>query len=210
MATLACIAVAYLIGSISFAIVASRLFGLPDPRSYGSGNPGATNVLRSGRKAAALVTLLGDAAKGLAAVALARALSPVLGYGDGTVAAAALAVFLGHLYPIYFGFKGGKGVATAFGVLLGLSLWVALVALIVFVATAALSRYASLASILASAAATAVTPLLLGSGPYAVAVLVLTALVIWRHRANLQRLLSGTESKLRFGRKPAPPPATPR
>jgi acyl phosphate:glycerol-3-phosphate acyltransferase len=207
MTSLVCIAVAYLIGSISFAIVASRIFGLPDPRSYGSGNPGATNVLRSGKKAAALVTLIGDSAKGLLAVVLARALAPVLGHGDGTVACAALAVFLGHLFPIYFGFKGGKGVATAFGVLLGLSPWVALVALIVFIVTVVLSRYASAASLLGCLAASAVSPLLLGFGPYTVAIVVLTALVMWRHRANLRRLVSGTESKLSFGRKQAPPPA---
>jgi glycerol-3-phosphate acyltransferase PlsY len=200
-----CVIGAYLIGSVSFAIVASWIFRLPDPRSYGSGNPGATNVLRSGKRAAALCTLLGDVAKGLIAVVLARCFAPRIGFGEVTVAACALAVFLGHLYPLYFRFKGGKGVATAAGILLGLSPWVALVALVVFVAAAVLSRYASLASILAALAAVVVSPIVLGWGPDLAAVILIVAFVIWRHRANIERLQSGTEGKLNL-RRVSPPP----
>ncbi len=207
VASVLCVLGAYLIGSISFAIVASRIFRLPDPRSYGSGNPGATNVLRSGKRAAALCTLLGDVAKGFVAVALARHLAPVFGFGEATVAACALAVFLGHLYPLYFRFKGGKGVSTALGILLGLSPWMALVALVAFVAVAGLSRYASLASILAALAAVVVSPMFLGWGANSAAVILIAALVIWRHRANIQRLRSGTESKLVLRRSHAPPSA---
>ncbi len=191
-----CVIGAYLIGSVSFAIVASWIFRLPDPRSYGSGNPGATNVLRSGKRAAALCTLLGDVAKGLVAVLLARHFAPLIGFGEATAAACAVAVFLGHLYPLYFRFKGGKGVATAAGILLGLSPCMALVALVVFTAAAVLTRYASLASILAALAAVAASPFLLGWGPDLAAVILIGALVVWRHRANIQRLRSGTEGKL--------------
>jgi glycerol-3-phosphate acyltransferase PlsY len=205
MSSLVCVVAAYLLGSISFAMVASWIFRLPDPRSYGSGNPGATNVLRSGRKAAALVTLIGDAAKGLAAVVLARQLAPVVGFGDGTVAAAGVAVFLGHLYPVYFGFKGGKGVATALGVVLGLSPWVALIGLAVFIAVAALSRYVSLASIAAAVTVVVVSAIQMGSSPYAGAIAIIAALVLWRHLANIRRLLSGTEVKLRLHRSQTPP-----
>jgi glycerol-3-phosphate acyltransferase PlsY len=200
-----CIVGAYLIGSVSFAIVASWIFRLPDPRSYGSGNPGATNVLRSGKRAAALFTLLGDVAKGLVAVLLARHFAPLIGFGEATVAASALAVFLGHLYPLYFRFKGGKGVATAAGILLGLSPWVALVAFVAFVITAVLSRYASLASIIAAFSAVVVSPILLGWGADLAAVVVIAALIVWRHRANIQRLQSGTEGKLNLHRSSAPP-----
>ena len=146
-----CVIGAYLIGSVSFAVIASWIFGLPDPRSYGSGNPGAANVLRSGKVPAALFTLLGDAAKGVLGVALARLLAPSFGLGPATVALCALAVVMGHLYPVFFGFKGGKGVATSFGALLALSPWAALVATAVFLLVVALFRYVSLASILAAA-----------------------------------------------------------
>jgi len=191
-----CILGAYLLGSVSFAIVASRLFRLPDPRSYGSGNPGATNVLRSGKRAAAACTLVGDLAKGFAAVALARHLAPVLGFGEATVAGCGLSVFLGHLYPLYFRFKGGKGVSTAMGILLAMSPSLAGLALVCFAAVAAWSRYVSLASILAAVVAAAVSPALLGWGPNCAAVILIAALIIWRHRANIERLQSGTESKL--------------
>jgi acyl phosphate:glycerol-3-phosphate acyltransferase len=205
MVSIACVVGAYLIGSISFAVLTSLIFGLPDPRTYGSGNPGATNVLRSGKRAAALCTLLGDVAKGSVAVLLARHFASVFGAGEATVAASAVAVFLGHLYPLYFGFKGGKGVSTALGILLGLSPWMALVVAVVFVAVAALSAYASLASILAAVAAVVVSPMLLGWSPDSGAVLLIAAFVVWRHRANIQRLQSGTERKLNLRRSGAPP-----
>jgi glycerol-3-phosphate acyltransferase PlsY len=205
LASLVCIIAAYLIGCISFAILASWIFRLPDPRTYGSGNPGATNVLRSGRKAAALVTLAGDTAKGWIAVMLATRLAPVLGFGSATIAACALAVFLGHLYPVYFGFKGGKGVATALGVLLGLSVWLALAALAVFALVLLASRYVSAASVAAGIAAVVVALALFGWSAYGVAVVVVVALVIWRHRANLQRLRRGTESKIFAARRVEPP-----
>ncbi len=205
LVSLMCIAVAYLIGCISFAILASWMFRLPDPRTYGSGNPGATNVLRSGRKAAALVTLAGDTAKGWVAVALASRLAPVLGFGSGTIAACAVAVFLGHLYPVYFGFKGGKGVATALGVLLGLSAWLALAALAVFAVVLLACRYVSAASVAAGIAAAAVALVLFGWTEYGIAVIAIVALVIWRHRANVQRLRSGTEHKI-FATRDALPP----
>jgi glycerol-3-phosphate acyltransferase PlsY len=207
MAPFVCVIGAYLIGSVSFAVVTSWIFRLPDPRTYGSGNPGAANVLRSGKRAAALCTLLGDAAKGCVAVLLARHFASFFGLGEATVAASALAVFLGHLYPLYFGFKGGKGVSTALGILLGLSPWVALAALVVFAAVAALSAYVSLASILAALSAVVVSPILLGWGPDSGAVILIAALVAWRHRTNIQRLQSGTESKLNLRRSNAPPAA---
>ena len=205
MATLLAVLSAYLIGSISFAVVTSRLFGLPDPRTYGSGNPGATNVLRSGKKAAAIATLVGDAAKGAVAVALVRWLAPSFGLGGTAVAGAAFAAFAGHLYPVYFGFKGGKGVATAFGIVLALSGWLALAALVVFLAVVATTRYVSLASVLGAAAAAALTPVLFGTGWILAAVLGMAVLIVWRHRANLQRLLAGEESRVTFRKAPVPP-----
>jgi glycerol-3-phosphate acyltransferase PlsY len=206
MPTLLALLGAYLIGSISFAVVTSRLFGLPDPRTYGSGNPGATNVLRSGKKAAAIVTLMGDAAKGALAVGLVRWLGPSFGMGDAAIAGAAFGAFVGHLYPVYFGFKGGKGVATAFGIVLALSGWLALAASMVFLAVVLTTRYVSLASILAAATAAALTPILFGPGWIMAAVLGMGALIVWRHRANLQRLMSGKESRLGVP-KTKPPPA---
>jgi glycerol-3-phosphate acyltransferase PlsY len=205
MLSLLCVIAAYLIGSISFAIVASWIFRLPDPRSYGSGNPGATNVLRSGRKAAALVTLLGDAAKGFVTILIARYLAPVLGFAEATVAACGVAVFLGHLYPVYFGFKGGKGVATALGVLLGLNAWIALVGLVVFALVTIISRYVSLASVVTAAVLIIVAPVQLGLTPVAAAIATIAVLVIWRHRGNMTRLISGTERKLGFRSSEVPP-----
>jgi len=205
MLSLLCVIAAYLIGSISFAIVASWIFRLPDPRSYGSGNPGATNVLRSGRKAAALVTLVGDAAKGSVTILVARSLAPVLGFAEATVAACGVAVFLGHLYPVYFGFKGGKGVATALGVLLGLNLWIALVGLVVFALVTIISRYVSLASVVTAAVLIVVAPVQLGLTPVAAAIAIIAVLVIWRHRGNMARLISGTERKLAFRSGETPP-----
>ena len=192
MGTIALIILAYVIGSISFAVLVSRAFGLPDPRSYGSGNPGATNVMRSGKKAAAILTLLGDGAKGWLAVFLAQQLAPVWGAGDMGVAAAALAVFIGHIFPVFFGFKGGKGVATAAGILLALNLWLGLAVVATWLLTFALSRYSSLSALLAAGlaplyAAIFLAPLYVGM------LVVLAGLLIWRHRANIRKLLQGEE-----------------
>lgn len=192
MGTIALIILAYVIGSISFAVLVSRAFGLPDPRSYGSGNPGATNVMRSGKKAAAILTLLGDGAKGWFAVFLAQQLAPVWGAGDMGVAAAALAVFIGHIFPVFFGFKGGKGVATAAGILLALNLWLGLAVVATWLLTFALSRYSSLSALLAAGlaplyAAIFLAPLYVGM------LVVLAGLLIWRHRANIRKLLQGEE-----------------
>ncbi len=192
---------AYLIGSLSFAVIVSRAMGLSDPRSYGSGNPGATNVLRSGSKAAAIVTLLLDAAKGWLPVVLVKWFGAAWGLGEGTLALVGLAAFLGHLYPVFFGFKGGKGVATALGVLLGFEPLLALATLASFAIIVAFFRYVSLASMVAALFAPAYY--LMGHGvawtmhpPVLLAVAVMGGLLIWRHRANIQRLLAGTESKL--------------
>ncbi len=183
---------AYLLGSVATAIVVSRLLGLPDPRTMGSGNPGATNVLRTGRKGAALATLLGDLLKGLLPVALAR----LLEVGEVTLIATALAAFLGHIYPVFFQFRGGKGVATALGVLLGLAPWLGLAVLGVWLLVAATLRYSSLAALIAAATA----PVIawgLGLGAAAIiGVTFMSALLIARHRGNIQRLLNGTESRI--------------
>lgn len=193
---------AYLLGSVSFAVVISRLFGLADPRSYGSGNPGATNVLRSGSKAAAALTLLGDAAKGAVAVWLVRAFGPGVGIGEGGVALAALSAFAGHLYPVFLGFKGGKGVATFLGALLALSLPVGLMACATWLLVAVALRYSSLASL----SAAIVAPLALlwwtGSPVLAVIVAVMSLLLIARHRQNIANLRAGRER--RIGEKASP------
>lgn len=196
MGTIAILILTYLIGSLSFAVLVSRAFGLPDPRSYGSGNPGATNVMRTGKKAAAVLTLLGDGAKGWCAVFLAQQLAPAWGISDLGIAASALAVFMGHLFPVFFGFKGGKGVATAAGILLALNLWLGLAVLATWFLTFALSRYSSLAALLASALAPLYATFLLDE-LYVGAVIVLSGLLIWRHRANIQKLLQGKESSFK-------------
>jgi glycerol-3-phosphate acyltransferase PlsY len=192
LATLA----AYLIGSLSFAVIVSRLMGLNDPRTYGSGNPGATNVLRSGNKAAAVLTLLLDALKGFVPVLLVKLYGPQFGLDEGTLALVALAAFLGHLWRVFFRFKGGKGVATAAGVLLGLNPWLGLATLATWVIIAAFTRYSSLAALVAAVFAPFYQVLIWGGGPVAVAVFVMGALLVWRHSANIQKLLNGTESKL--------------
>jgi glycerol-3-phosphate acyltransferase PlsY len=192
---------AYLLGSVSFAIVLSRLAGMPDPRSYGSGNPGATNVLRSGRKAIAVLTLLGDGGKGWLAVWLAALLVP------GALAYAALAVFLGHLYPVFHRFQGGKGVATAAGALLGLDWRIGLGALATWAVIVVFFRYSSLAALVAAAFAAVFTALFYGPGTRAACVLVISALLVWRHKDNIRRLLAGEES--RIGAKASPPPRDP-
>ena len=187
---------AYLIGSLSFAVIVSRAAGLSDPRSYGSGNPGATNVLRSGNKAAALATLLLDALKGFLPVALVGAFGSAYGLDDGTLAIVGVAAFLGHLWPVFFRFKGGKGVATAAGVLFGLNPWLGLATLATWVIVAVLLRYASLASIAAAVFAPLWQMLVWGGGPVAAAAAAMGVLLVYRHRANIAKLLQGNESRL--------------
>lgn len=200
MASVFFVVVAYLIGSVSFAVVVSWGFGLPDPHSYGSGNPGATNVLRTGKKAAAVLTLMGDAAKGAIALWLARRLAPDFDVGEIGLAAVAFAAFLGHLFPVYFHFKGGKGVSTAAGILLALDLRIAGVVLLVWLLVVLGSRYSSLGAIMAALAAPVATVYFLGWGPFAWVVLAMTALLLWRHRANIARLMNGSESRIRLSR----------
>ena len=196
MITLLFIAVAYLLGSLSFAVIVSRAMRLPDPRSFGSGNPGATNVLRSGRKAAAVLTLLGDALKGWVAVVLARALAPQFGLADDVVLLCALAVFIGHLFPIFFGFKGGKGVATAFGVLLGLSPWLGLACLGTWLFMAAAFRISSLSALTTAVLAPVYAGLLMKWNDTTLAVLVITLLLVYRHKSNLIKLVKGEEGRI--------------
>ncbi|MET0217629.1 MAG: glycerol-3-phosphate 1-O-acyltransferase PlsY [Burkholderiales bacterium] len=193
LASLATLVLAYLIGSISFAVIVSRVFALPDPRSYGSRNPGATNVLRSGRKAAAALTLAGDLLKGVFAVWVAKRFGPALGVGENTVPLAGLAVFLGHLYPVFFRFQGGKGVATAAGILFSLSLPVGLTALAAWVAVFAATRISSLGALAASIAAPFSAWYFLGWGSFTAVIAVMTALLVWRHRSNIRKLLTGAE-----------------
>lgn len=193
MLSIAFVLAAYLLGSISFAIIASKLFKLPDPRTYGSGNPGATNVLRSGKKAAAILTLVGDAAKGWLAVFLTMHFAPA---NNLLIAAVTLAVFLGHLYPIFLRFKGGKGVATALGVLLALNLWVGLGALLTWVVVAAIFRYSSLAALLAAVAAPICIILLALPREWIIAAAIMSVLLIYRHKSNIDNLLTGKESKI--------------
>lgn len=183
---------AYLLGSVPFAVVSSRIFGLADPRSYGSGNPGATNVLRSGNKKAALVTLIGDALKGWVAVYVAQR----TGFSDNVTGLVALAVFFGHLYPIFLKFKGGKGVATAIGVLLALDPLLGLAVIASWLLIAFASRYSSLAAILAAALAPVYSLLMHGGTPQVLIIGILAMALIGKHWQNLQRLLAGQESKI--------------
>jgi glycerol-3-phosphate acyltransferase PlsY len=196
MSTLIFVIAAYLIGSISFAVVMSRLFGLSDPRTYGSKNPGATNVLRSGNKKAAIATLIGDAVKGWFAVWLAIRLAPQYGVEEFGIALVALAVFLGHLYPIFFKFVGGKGVATALGVLFGISVWLGLGTLVTWLVVAYAFRYSSLAALIAAVFAPFFYGLMEGVDALFVAVVIMSALLIWRHSKNISNLLAGKESKI--------------
>ncbi len=193
--------VGYLIGSLSFAVIVSRLFGLADPRSYGSGNPGATNVLRSGNKGAAILTLVFDALKGYVPVVLALQ----LGLNEAVVTLVGLGAFLGHLWPVFFKFEGGKGVATAAGVLLGFSPALGGLVLLVWLGMAVVFRYSSLASLSAAVAAPIVQIAGWGFGPLSIGVIVMSALLIWRHEANIRKLLAGQESKLGQKAKPATP-----
>jgi glycerol-3-phosphate acyltransferase PlsY len=199
--TVGVVLASYLLGSLSFAVIVSRCMGLNDPRSYGSKNPGATNVLRSGSKKAAILTLLLDAFKGWLPVALVLAYGPEHGAGAGLAAWAGLAAFLGHLYPVFFGFAGGKGVATAVGVVVGVNGSLALAVLFSFAIVLFFSRYVSLASMVAAVFAPAFY--LFGnevawqaSWPEVLSLAVMALLLIWRHRENIQRLMAGTESQL--------------
>lgn len=200
--SLATIVVAYLIGSLSFAVIVSRVMGLNDPRSYGSGNPGATNVLRSGNKKAALLTLAFDALKGYVPVLAVLLLQPQLGVGETTVGLVGLAAFLGHLWPVFFRFQGGKGVATAAGVLLALNPALGAATLATWLIVAYATRYSSLAAIMAAAFVPFYQMLIWGPSGVLLALIPMCLLLVWRHEGNIRKLLKGTESKI--GQKAAP------
>lgn len=194
------IPLAYLIGSISFAVVVSKCMRLPDPHSYGSGNPGATNVLRTGNKLAAVLTLIGDALKGFFAVMLARVLlgddSMSSNINSWLLCAVVIAVFLGHLFPVFHGFKGGKGVATACGILFGINWILGLATLSTWIIVAMFMRYSSLAALAAAIFGPIYFVFLFGFQPIAAALLVVCLLLIWRHRSNIRNLMNGTESRI--------------
>jgi len=193
LASLAFVAAAYLLGSVSFAVVASRLFGLPDPHSYGSGNPGATNVLRTGHKAAAALTLVGDGAKGWLAVFVAQTFGPSFGVADWVVPAVALAVFVGHLFPVFHRFAGGKGVATAAGILLAFSWPLGLALAIVWLVMAFGFKISSLAALTVAALAPIGAFFAFGSTLAAWIWVPISALLFWRHRTNIRQLIEGRE-----------------
>ena len=194
------IPLAYLIGSVSFAVVVSKCMRLPDPHSYGSGNPGATNVLRTGNKRAAVMTLLGDALKGFVAVVLARMIlgeaSLTSSLNSWILCGVVVAVFLGHLFPIFHGFSGGKGVATACGILFGINWILGLATLATWIIVAKFMRYSSLAALAAAVFAPIYFVFLFGFHPMSIALLVVCALLIWRHRSNICNLMNGTESRI--------------
>ncbi|APR04851.1 glycerol-3-phosphate 1-O-acyltransferase PlsY [Thauera chlorobenzoica] len=196
MSLLLLLLAAYLLGSIPFAIVTSKLFGLQDPRRYGSGNPGATNVLRSGNKAAAALTLLGDSLKGWLAVWAAGE----LGFDIGQAALAGLAAFLGHVFTVFLRFNGGKGVATALGVLAGVDGRIAIFCAVIWLMIAYTSRYSSVAALSAAVAAPLAGLLFLGPQPAVAALAAMAAVLIWRHKANIVRLRAGTEGKIGGGK----------
>ena len=196
------IILAYLIGSLSFAVIVSWVMGLPDPHGYGSGNPGATNVLRTGKKLAAALTLLGDAGKGWLAVWLAQKYAADFGLSPATIAGVVVAVFLGHLFPLYFRFLGGKGVATALGILMAINIWLGLATFSTWLIIAFFFRYSSLAAIVAAVFAPLYCFFLFGVTAALPAVILMSALLVWRHRENINKLLAGTESRL--GKKNPP------
>jgi glycerol-3-phosphate acyltransferase PlsY len=187
---------AYLLGSVSFAIVVSKMFRLADPRTFGSGNPGATNVLRTGNKLAAALTLLGDCVKGVVPVALAVYFDEQLALGNAGIALVSFAVFAGHVWPLFFRFKGGKGVATALGVLLGLNPILGFATLLTWIVIAYAFRYSSLAALISALFAPFYYTLLFGLNPIGFAVVVMSAVLIWRHRGNIGNLIAGKESKI--------------
>lgn len=205
MQTVLIVLAAYALGSVSFAIVLSRLFGMPDPRSYGSGNPGATNVLRSGRKLVAVLTLLGDGGKGWLAVWLAQLWTGQTAILGLDVLLAGVAVFAGHLFPAFHGFRGGKGVATAAGVLLGFDPWLGLGTLATWVAIFAFFRVSSLAALVAAVFAPAYAFWLFGLRPVFPAVAAIAVLLLWRHKDNIRRLLAGEEGRVAGKASPPPP-----
>lgn len=196
MLTIAFVVAAYLLGSVSFAVVTSKAFGIADPRTYGSGNPGATNVLRSGKKAAAALTLFGDAAKGWLAVFIAIKIAPHDESGLMLIVLTTLAVFLGHLFPVFLKFKGGKGVATALGVLLALSGWLGLAVLATWLVVAMVFRYSSLAALVAAVAAPLYAMLFNLRPELVLATAIMSLLLLWRHKSNIQNLMTGKESKI--------------
>ena len=195
MATLLLAAAAYLLGSVSFAVIVSGAFGLPDPRTYGSGNPGATNVLRTGRRAAAALTLLGDGAKGWLAVFIAGRFAPP-GSVETVSALAAVAVVVGHMYPVFFRFEGGKGVSTALGVLLAFNHYLAAGAAATWIIIALIFRISSLAALISAVFMPFFCFLLYGAHAYTYAVGVVSLLLILRHRSNIRNLLAGREGRI--------------
>ena len=194
---------AYLLGSLPFAVLVSRAMGLADPRSYGSGNPGATNVLRSGNKLAAVLTLLGDGAKGWFAVWLATALDPQIRIHPTGIALVAFTVFIGHVFSVWLRFKGGKGVATAAGVLLAYDWRLGLATLAVWIVVVATSRYSSLGALIAACFAPAMAYYLFDFSPQWAAILAMSLILVWRHAANIGKLLRGEESRIGAA-KPVP------
>lgn len=188
---------AYLMGSVSSAILIARVFGMSDPRTVGSGNPGATNILRQGNKAAAAATLIGDMAKGLIPVLIARLFT-----NDATtLSLVAAAAFVGHLFPVFFGFKGGKGVATALGVYFGLSLWMGLALVLTWLLTALAFRYSSLAAVLTALISPLYAWYFLPGAPYLAMAVFMAAMLVWRHRSNISRLLAGQEDRIRLRKR---------
>jgi len=194
------IPIAYVIGSISFAVIVSKSMGLPDPYSYGSGNPGATNVLRTGNKQAAVLTLIGDGAKGFVAILLARLIlgdaSLTQTLNSWVLCGVVLAVFLGHLFPIFHGFRGGKGVATACGILFGINWVLGLAALSTWLIVAFFTRYSSLAAICAAIFGPVYCVFLFGVGPMGLTLTAVCVLLLWRHRNNIVKLLDGSETRI--------------
>jgi glycerol-3-phosphate acyltransferase PlsY len=196
MTTTVFIILAYLLGSVSFAVVASWIFRLPDPRTFGSMNPGATNVLRSGNKAAAIFTLLGDSGKGWVAVVLAQHFVPVWGLDNEVIAAVALLVFLGHIWPVFLRFKGGRGVATAVGVVLGLNLWPGILAVVTWIIVAIIWRFSSLSALVAATLTPVYAWIFLDSILSTFVIFTISLLVIWRHKSNIANLLAGKETRI--------------
>lgn len=195
-ANLAALGFGYLLGSIPFGLVLTKLFGEVDPRTIGSQNIGATNVLRTGNRKAAILTLVGDAAKGAVAVLLAKAVAARYGFGDPTLACVGLAAFVGHLFPVFHRFQGGKGVATAAGVLIALSPWLGLATLATWITIAVFFRYSSLAALVAAVFAPAYYALLAGVDAVLVPLAIMSVLLILRHRRNISNLIAGTESRI--------------